>query len=231
MTMPTRLTVVGDIERPDHHYLPADARCYFWGDYTPHEHTNGLRWNYSPTNQLIANFKKKMDRAGQNGWHYKGEATARIAAAFSKFWRWEAVVQTHQVALIPIPPSKARGDPLYDSRMLNVLQGIAARTGVGLDIRDCLSFDGRHAASHESDNRPGPDDLYDSMSFDRGVGCPNQRPGCIFLFDDMLTTGAHYVAAVRRLEEFFPGVPVVGNFVSRRVVPNPFADMENIDSL
>jgi len=58
MMMPPRLTVIGDLERPDHRYLPPDAQ-YFWGEYTPYEHTQGKRWDYSPTNRLIANFKKK----------------------------------------------------------------------------------------------------------------------------------------------------------------------------
>ncbi len=226
--MPQRLTMVGDIERRDHHHLPPDARCYFWGDYTPHEHTNGLKWRYSPTNQLIANFKKKMDRIGMGDWHHKADATATIATAFSGFWRWPEVAQQHRVALIPMPPSKQRDDPMYDPRMLNVLRGIATRTGLALDIRDCLSSDGRYAASHESDDRPTPDELYDSMTFDAIAGRPGDQPRMIFLFDDMLTTGAHYLAATRHLGEHFPGVPIVGNFVSRRVVPNPFEDLDDL---
>jgi len=226
MTMPPRLTVVNDIERIDHYHLPADARCYFWGDYTPHEHTNGLRWRYSPTNQLIANFKKKMDRAGQSDWHYKIEATVTIANAFSQFWRWQELLQTHRVTLIPIPPSKPRNDPMYDPRMYDMLVEMASRTGLPLDIRDCLSFNGQFDASHESDNRPTPDDLYATLAFDAAAGRPQQQPGVIYLFDDMLTTGAHYVAAVRRLGEFFPDIQIVGNFISRRVVPNPFADSD-----
>ncbi len=64
MPMPSRLTIVGPHERPDHFHLPEPAKCYFWGEYTPYEHTEGKKWNFSPTNQLISNLKKKMDRAG-----------------------------------------------------------------------------------------------------------------------------------------------------------------------
>lgn len=52
MTMPPRITQVGDLERADHYHLPADAACFFWGEYTPYEHTDGKKWNFSPTNQL-----------------------------------------------------------------------------------------------------------------------------------------------------------------------------------
>src|SRR5436305_967662 len=106
MPMPPRLTEVGSLERPDHYHLPADAKCYFWGEYTPYEHTDGLKWNFSPTNQLMSNFKKKMDRKGRPDWHYKGQASQQVAQFFSQAWKWKTLHEQHRVALIPIPPSK-----------------------------------------------------------------------------------------------------------------------------
>ncbi len=88
MPMPPRLTLVGELERPDHHYLPAGARCCFWGEYTPQRHVDGPVWQYSETNALITNFKKKMDRQGKADWRYKGQAIDTIAHAFSRFWKW-----------------------------------------------------------------------------------------------------------------------------------------------
>lgn len=225
MTMPPRLTVVGDLERPDHSHLPADARCYFWGEYTPHEHTDGRKWTYSPTNQLIGNFKKKMDRSGQSDWRYKRDAIDTVARAFSQMWRWSDL-QQHNPALIPMPPSRSRADPLFDPRMLEVLNLMAARIPIPIDIRDCLTFSGVFVASHESDERPTPEDLFGALQFDMVGGKPDLKPGVIFLYDDMLTTGAHFVAATRRLAVHFPGVQVVGTFVARRRVPNPFAAFE-----
>lgn len=226
MTMPPRLTVVGDLERSDHCHLPADARCYFWGEYTRYEDTGGLNWNYSPTNQLITNFKKKLERKGLADWHHKGRAVATVAQAFAGFWQWAQLHQQHRVVIVPIPPSKARADPLFDGRMHEMLLSMAMRAGVPLDIRDCLSFSGAYGASHEMDDRPSPDDLYAELALDPAVAQPQAAPGVIFLFDDMLTTGAHYVAAARKLGEVFPGVPIVGNFIARRRLPNPFADFD-----
>lgn len=226
--MPKRLTVVGDHERPDHYHLPASARCYFWGEYTPYEQTGGKLWNYSATNQLISNFKKKMDRQGHAEWRYKRQAIDQVARSFAQFWKWPDIHQSHRVALVPVPPSKARSDPMYDPRMVEVVNGIAQHCKVPLDIRDCLTFSGKYAASHEADSRPTPDELLAELSFDLAVGRPALQPGVIFLFDDMLTTGAHYVAAANLLAKHFPGVPVVGNFVARRVVPNPFDDFDDL---
>jgi hypothetical protein len=226
MTMPPRLTVVGDLERPDHYHLHAGANCYFWGEYTPFEHTNGRKWNFSPTNHLVSNLKKKMDRQGRADWKYKQVAINDVAVGFSQFWKWKALHEAHRVALVPMPPSKARSDPMFDPRMLDVLQAIAARTNINLDIRDCLTFSGSHSASHEAEARPTPDALHEDLAFDPVAGRPSEQPGAIFVFDDMLTTGAHFVAATRRLAEVFPGVQVIGNFVARRIVANPFGESD-----
>lgn len=227
MNMPPRLTVVGEQERPDHWYLPADAQCFFWGEYTPYEHTQGKRWNFSATNQLIANFKKSVDRRDRSDWRYKQQAIRQVATAFSRFWKWAEIHQNHRLALIPIPPSKPRHDPLYDTRMVDMLNQLAQLVGLPLDIRDCLSFSGEHAASHEGPQRPSPDELYAALQFEPTAGRPHEPPGPVFLFDDMLTTGAHYVAVTRRLAEVYPGIQVIGNFVARRLIPNPFEDASN----
>ncbi|PWF23215.1 hypothetical protein [Corticimicrobacter populi] len=223
MMMPLRLTVIGDLERPDHRYIPPDAQCYFWGEYTPYEHTQGKRWDYSPTNRLITNFKKGLEHQGRLGWQYKQQAIQQVAQAFAGFWKWAEIHQNYRLALIPVPPSKARGNPMYDARMLAMLQQLAHHADVALDIRDCLSFSGVHAASHEGPQRPSPDELYAALNFDPASGRQHEPPGVLFVFDDMLTTGAHYVAVTSKLAEVYPGAQMVGHFIARRIIPHPFA--------
>jgi len=43
------------------------------------------------------------------------------------------------------------------------------------------------------------------------------QPQVIGLFDDVLTTGAHFKAAQSLLNKAFPGVRVIGLFIARRV--------------
>ncbi|EMN8656223.1 hypothetical protein Q8W80_28070 [Pseudomonas aeruginosa] len=219
MKMPQRLSIVGELEMADHYYLTPQDKCYFWGEYTPYEHTGGQGWNFSPTNQLISNLKKKMDKKGAPGWGYKQKAIEVVGRSFSEFWKWGKLIELKTV-LVPIPPSKLRSDPLYDPRMLQVLNVINGAVGGGLDIRDCLIFKEDLGASHELMDRPSPDELYNNLEFDDGAGRCDDVPGVVFLFDDMLTTGAHYVACARKLKEVFPRVDVVGNFVSRRRFPS-----------
>lgn len=115
---------------------------------------------------------------------------------------------------------------MYDPRMCVMLEHIAKYAELPLDIRDCLHFSGENDASHQAQHRPSPDELYASLRFNSSTGQPDSVPGVIFLFDDMLTTGAHYVATTRKLSEIFPGVRIVGNFIARRVIPNPFDDFD-----
>lgn len=225
--MPDRWSVIGDLERPDHYYLPPSATCVFWGEYTPYEHTDGQKWNFSPTNQLISNFKKKMDRRGQQDWPWKARAVGTVGQAFARMFNWDDPTLAN-AAFIPMPPSKARTDPMYDSRILDAMNIMRVASRRQLDIRDCLSFDGTHGASHESDERPSPAQLYEAMTFDPVQGRVTDQPNIILLVDDMLTTGAHFVAASRKLAEAFPGVEVVGVFIARRRVPNPFDDFDEL---
>jgi predicted amidophosphoribosyltransferase len=216
MTMPPRLCEIGELERGDHFHLTDSDECWFWGEYTPFEHTDGKKWDYSPTNRLIFNFKKKK---GAGGYQYKAEALDQIAGAFVKIIKWNKG-NPNRTALIPMPPSKRRTDPDYDARMLNLLKGIEQKVGFTLDIRDCLSCDGSQTASHESQDRPTIETLFSAMSFNNQEGRPKDRPNRIVLFDDVLTTGAHFQAACRRLRQYFPDVPIAGIFIARVVRPN-----------
>jgi len=108
--------------------------------------------------------------------------------------------------------------------MVDMLNQLAQLVDLPLDIRDCLSFSGANAASHETAERPSPDELQADLSFDEAAGRRVQPPTVVFLFDDMLTTGAHYVAAARKLTDAYPGTQIIGNFVARRLIPDPFDD-------
>ncbi|WP_280622839.1 hypothetical protein [Burkholderia pseudomallei] len=225
MNMPDRLTIIGPDERTAHYHFPPDATAWFWGEYTPYEHTGGQNWNYSPTNRLMSNFKKKMDHRGRPDWPYKAAAINQVALAFAQFYTWPVMHQPHRIALVPIPPSKVRTDPMYDPRMHEMLVRMAGYVGLPLDIRDCLSFSGQYGASHLNGVRPTPDQLHADLTFDPVAGRQQQPPGAIMVFDDVLTAGSHYAAVSRKLRDVFPNVPIYGSFIARRVIPNPFADV------
>ena len=120
-TFPQRLTKIDDLTRPDHSYLTAADDCYFIGEYTARK-----GYAFSATNNLIVNLKKPMDRRGRPEWPYKGSAIETAAAMFRSALKDKA---RETLTFVPVPPSKAKGDPLYDDRVEQVLGGSGRDSG------------------------------------------------------------------------------------------------------
>lgn len=214
-TFPQRLTKIDDLTRPDHWYLTEEDDCYFLGEYTARR-----GYAFSATNQLILNFKKPMDKRGTPQWRYKDRAINEAAAAFRTALTGDLL---NVLTLVPVPPSKAKADPLYDDRLTRMLRGI--RDQPPLDVRELVAQRASTAAVHDQAQRPRPDDIAANYAIDHTL-C-NPPPRAIGLFDDVLTTGAHYRAASSLLKTTFPGIRVIGFFIARRL-PEA-ADIEDFD--
>lgn len=175
---------------------------------------------FSASNQLVLNLKKSMDKRATAQWRYKEKAIEEAAAAFraslNSGWLDSAT-------LVPIPPSKSKNDALYDDRMVRVLRGIRAEPQ--LDVRELVLQRASTAAVHDQENRPTPEQIQANYAIDQTLRNPD--PKVIGLFDDVLTTGAHFRAASTVLQQFFPRVQIVGLFIARRV-PEA-ADIEDFD--
>jgi predicted amidophosphoribosyltransferase len=115
-----------------------------------------------------------------------------------------------------MPPSKAKSDPLYDDRMLQVLRAVDLEDQ--LDIRELLLCVASRTPAHVTTTRPTVEQLIADFAVDESLAAP--VPMAIALVDDVLTTGAHFVAAKVVLTARFPGTPIRGLFLARRV----FAD-------
>ena len=70
-------------------------------------------------------------------------------------------------------------------------------------------------AVHDQLKRPQPEDIARLYTIDRRHSQP--EPTGIALCDDVLTTGAHYRAALTVMRQAFPGVRIIGLFIARRV--------------
>src|SRR5437879_483441 len=148
-TFPQRLTKIDDLVRSDHFYLTAADDCYFLGEYTARK-----GYAFSATNHLVLNFKKSMDKRGTPQWNYKERAIMDAAAAFRVALNNEWL---DTATLIPIPPSKARADALYDDRMLRMVEAI--RPQPHPDIRELIVQRANMPAAHEQQQRPRPEDI------------------------------------------------------------------------
>ncbi len=216
-TFPQRPTKIDDLSRPDHWYLTAKDDCYFLGEYTARK-----GFAFSATNRLVLNFKKSIETRGTAQWRYKDQAISQAAAAFRAAINEEWL---NIATLVPIPPSKAKGDPLYDDRLLRMLKAI--RPTPALDVRELVIQVMSTNPVHDQATRLRPEQLEANYILDDKLMQP--VPQAIGIFDDVLTTGAHYRAVSVMLQRAFPDVRIIGLFIARRV---PEAgDVEDFDIL
>jgi predicted amidophosphoribosyltransferase len=208
------LTQIDDLTRADHWYLEATDSCHFFGEYTAQK-----GYSHSPCNQLIVNFKHDPQKrvTSPYAFRYKVQAIADVSRALASVFRPEHISSP---TFVPVPPSKAKNDPAYDDRCVQTLRQMANYTSSPIDVRELVIQTASTDASHGSDNRLGPSDLIPIYAIDEGLAFPS--PTSVVIFDDVLTTGAHFKAMQHVLSHRFPGVPIYGIFIARRKPENPF---------
>lgn len=200
--MNKRILKIDALTLPDHYYLDALDTCYYAGEYTA-----GEGHAYSETNQLIHNFKKTVDKRGTAQWQYKERAILQAANIFRA-----AIKEEARITFVPVPPSKAKTDPLYDDRVLRTLQATCA--GRHSDIRELVIQLQSAQAAHLAEQRPTPDELVANYRLNENLAEP--APQVIFIVDDVLTTGCHFKAVQRLLGLRFPQARIAGLFLARR---------------
>jgi hypothetical protein len=212
--MALRLQIIDDTNRHDHFYLGEDDECFYL-----YEYTAGAGWSGGTTNQLIHNLQKKK---GDGGYHYKAPAIAQCARDFSQAInaKWLATA-----TLVPVPPSKNKADPLFDDRMVQVCRAI--RSPNPSDVREIVEQI-NSTDNFKSGNRKSPVEL--SANYRIAANELAQARPIIGVVDDVLTTGSHFKAVKGKILAERPGAKVVGFFIARRAIPNPFADV-SIDDL
>ncbi|MDO8876240.1 MAG: hypothetical protein Q8M24_04825 [Pseudolabrys sp.] len=212
--MAIRLQKIDETSRRDHYYLADDDDCYFL-----YEYTSGAGWRGGETNQLIHNLQKKK---GDGGYNYKAQAIVRCAKDFSEAInpKWLATA-----TLVPVPPSKAKADPLFDDRIERVCKCI--KSSVPVEVKEIV-YQINSADTFKGGHRLPPTELAENYHVD-AVELAASRP-TIGVVDDVLTTGSHFKAVKTKILATRPEVKVVGFFVARRTFPNPFADV-SLDEL
>ena len=161
--LPDRLTRIDETSRDQHHFLTADDRCFFFGDFYA-----GKGYSGGSTNQLITNFKRTPSEINASPkarqfLHYKNAAIGEVAAALRKVF---APAHVEPRTFVPLPSSKASDHPDYCDRLLRSLT--SAFSGYNADIRPLLRQIQSVDADHRSGrNRIGFDDLLSITEIDR----------------------------------------------------------------
>ena len=173
------------VAKTDHPYLSPQHNCYFLREYT-----SGQNYNFGETNQLIINLKKAMSRQGRPEWRYKEEAIHQIAKELSAAISDDYFERT---AFVPVPPSKARSDPQYDPRLIQILERMKEHRGGKVIISDCVSRTVSRGALHLGDDRrPTPEEQLKTLDLNHSL-LP-EACNRFAVFDDIITTGSSYIA-------------------------------------
>lgn len=214
--MTFRLIQIDDAVRGDHAYLTAEDKCYCLGEY---QSRGG--YGAGPVNSMISNLKKPVTKRGLPEYRHKESDIVRAGQLVRSILSEEAPANC---TFVPMPPSKAKTDPLYDDRLVRVLM-----TGQpALDVRELFVMRQSTRAHHEyaaGEKRPTPDSLYGLLTIDETCLVQPLRP-TVFIFDDVLTNGTHFKACKRLLLERVPACKVVGLFIGRRKLPPAGDDFE-----
>jgi hypothetical protein len=198
-----RVLRIDALTLPDHSYLDSSDICYYAGEYTA-----GENHAFSQTNQLIFNFKKSIDKKGTPQWQYKEKAIIQSALILKS-----AINPQSHITLVPVPPSKAIGDPMYDDRVQRMAHAMCS--GTNLEVKELVSQQVSTEPSHLSESRPAPHNLISNYVVNES--CADPAPSTIVILDDVITTGCHFKAMKAVLSRRFPDASIYGLFIARRV--------------
>ncbi|AJQ92296.1 hypothetical protein [Gynuella sunshinyii] len=200
-----KFTQVDDSIRGDHYYLAPEDYCVFFGEYTAR-----LGYSHSKTNQLIVNLKWGMEFKGTSRFRYKDKAIKTVANCL------RLIANPENLTFVPIPPSKASDDPLYDDRLVQILEAFCKIMPLA-HFSEILKQKASTRSSHEcaDGNRLKPDELEANYEIDNSKF--DEVRENIVIFDDMLTTGSHFKAAQSVLHRVLPDRKIAGLFIARRV--------------
>jgi hypothetical protein len=200
---PVRPQRIDELTRVDHYYLGAPDLCYFFVEYSAR---HGRL--FTAPNELVRDLLRPESQTSFGPDVKKQRAIRRVAQMFKGAFNADQIAAA---TFVPLPSSRPKDHLQYDDRMHRVLRSVAE----GLDIRDMIGLAETRETGGFAGVRTGPDVLYENMRIVPALIEP--KPAAIFLVGDVLTTGASFVAAKRRLKESLPLVPVYGLFAARRL--------------
>lgn len=180
-----------------HFQLNENDECRAIYTYTPRKGPG-----FSESNHLIYNFKFGVG-TDKNG------AIEEVCKLIYSLNKWDII---KQFTWIPIPPSKSKDDPMYDDRLIKVLEGLKKHFP-NFDYREVFINKKSRDPAHEAEKRPESLDHMNNWGVNRNL--LHDLTDYVIIFDDLITTGASFKAAQTLLQKIDSTINVVGLFIAR----------------
>lgn len=175
----------------------SDFKLYYARIYPP-----GEGFKYSDTNNYILNLK--ISPSEKNRIQHKNQAIDLFSQEVSEFLidKLPSNDSPLDLVLVPIPPSKSPSDDNYDDRMLTVARKISQRVPQ-VRYADLLSTIQSKKSFSKSGNTRDTRQILDNLQVNEILldSTLHQNSKCV-LIDDVLTSGAHFVAAQEKLFQY-----------------------------
>ena len=195
---------VTDISAANHRCLERDDFCIYYRTKERHVYNN-----FTETNSILANFKKRPSHCRGNTQMamYKERGIETVTRDVAGFFESNPGMS---FLLIPAITSKACDDPEFDNRLIRVCSNVA-KALPNVCCADLLYVGSSILSAHSGGARDvsyiasqiGVRGGFDMRGFDR-----------VFIFDDVLTTGAHFKACQWALAKAY-GIRAYGIFWAR----------------
>lgn len=208
--IPEKLLKIDDVTVAEHFSLDATDACFYIWEYAVRQ-----AYTAGPTNQLIKNLKIKPSEIAKTParQYYKQQAIDHAATALRNLLGQQTA--EGQYSFVPVPSSKAIGDPDYDDRNAQALQ--RAFSGWQSDVQPILRVKRSMRADHEGTDRMTHDDLL-ALTELLAPKTPPRRT--IVVLDDVLNSGKHFKVAKSLLSAAYPTATIFGLFLARCVREN-----------
>lgn len=159
-------------------HLNANDNCYYAKDYVP-----GVGYQGSIVNDDILNFKKAPGSPGQQ---HRARAVNKFAVEVSTILNCD---QGRKFYVTAVPSSKNKHDPMYDRRFEDLFEELKKFSPCIEVVWPVVAINSVQA-SHHSGSRD-PDVLKQNYNYSGFAGI---EPESLIVFDDVLTSGAHFRA-------------------------------------
>lgn len=194
-------------------------------------YTIGMGYAHSETNQLVLNLKKSPVNSSEAELRYKQRAIEKFASeVVGLFARIIGPYPNELAALVPMPPSKTTGHPAYDDRMDKVAKKVSQEFP---NVRYWPLLKGTKSvgSAHSGAGSREPEDIFKVIEVDKAEVPNYQKDEVIYIFDDVLTSGAHFTAARRRILEHFPSEGIGGLFWAKAQDPQVLDPSEELSDV